>query len=100
MKQYRVTFEMPSLLNFEMQTEMFNLAMHLSKVDESKYDICKVESFIHIDLDDEQEYRKVKEYRQRFADLVYEQEQREKADKMFPNSYTEYEAELVASNID
>ena len=100
MKQYRVTFEMPSLLNLEMQTEMFNLAMHLAKVDESKYDICKVESFIHIDLNDEQEYRKVKEYRQRFADLVYEQEQRRKADEMFPNPYTEQEAELVASNID
>ena len=40
MKQYRVTFEMPSLLNLEMQTEIFNLAMHLAKVDESKYDIC------------------------------------------------------------
>lgn len=38
--------------------------------------------------------------RQENADLVYEQEQREMADKMFPNSYTEYEAELVASNID
>lgn len=38
--------------------------------------------------------------RQEGAALVYEQEQRRKADEMFPNSYTEQEAELVASNID
>lgn len=55
---------------------------------------CTIFSVYNTETNTRVNYFATTEEAQAFAD------DRQKADKMFPNSYTEYEAELVASNID
>ena len=55
---------------------------------------CTIFSVYNTETNTRVNYFATTEEAQAFAD------DRQKADKMFPNSHTEYEAELVASNID
>ena len=55
---------------------------------------CTIFSVYNTETNTRVNYFATTEEAQAFAD------DRQKADEMFPNSYTEYEAELVASNID